>query len=380
MARTPAVCLIALLLLAAIPPSVSARQVVTTEEDRERLAAELKRYFGIVDLYRAGHDTAVRTILTWDAKRLDGIVAILNTAEDPIRAWPQEQLKAAAMLHTDAAMEMLYDDEVRVGFELDLAGRLLQKVGPDVHPFSRDWYANVARKLRSVVLFTVAERFLEDGRKRQPNDPVLLYESGLLHEHIATFAAFLTQVEVPIGPPPRPGGPLQTHADPRPGPGRDPSILEQRRALARADDWLTAALKLDGSNELAQLHLGRVYMLRGNQKASTLLERLARSADPSTAYLAAMFVGAMATRNARYDAAEQHYRTALSKMPSAHSAHIALSETLMRLGRGDESRSVVRALILQPADKFIDPWWLYLSDSPDDLRRRLAALRRAVRR
>lgn len=362
------------------PASAYARQVVTTEEEREQWAAELKRYRAVVNTYRTGDNTAVKTILAWDTKRLDAIVAAVDTTNDATRPWTIEQLKAAAMLHTDAAHDRLYEDERRVGIELDLAGRLLQKAGPEVHGFSRDWYSILTRTLRSVALFTVAEHFLENGRKRQPHDAVLLYESGLLHEHIATFAAFLAQVEAPSGPPPRPGGALQSHAEAGTRVGGHPSVGEQRRALNSAAEWLRDSLIADASSELAQLHLGRVQMLRGNRDASKLLERLAGSAaDSSTAYLATMFLAAMDARNARHASAENRYRAAIDKLPSSQSAYVGLSETLQKLGRGEESREVLGRLLVRPANAVTEPWWWYLSDPADDLRHGLAALRAAVR-
>jgi hypothetical protein len=283
------------------------------------------------------------------------------------------------MLHTDAAMGRLYEDERRVGFELDLASRLLQKGGPALHPFSRDWYSVVSRTLRSVALLTIAERFLEDGRKRQPNDAILLYESGLLQEHTATFAAFIAEVEVTIGPPPRPGSALQSHGEFGSRAGRHPSVAEGRRALTRAAEWFRDAFAIDSSIELAQLHLGRVQMLRGDREAPKLLERLTASSDADTAYLATMFLAASETRNDRHASAEKRYRAAIAKQPSTQSAHIGLSETLLRLGRGDESRDVLRTLLDRPAKSVTDPWWWYLSDSRDELRRRLSALREIVR-
>ena len=360
----------------------SAAQVVTTEEERDQQAAELKRYRALVDAYRGGDDTTVKTILTWDRKRLDAIVTTVDTKHDPTRPiWTKEPLKAAAMLHTDAAMDRLYEDEQRVGFELDLAARLLTKSAPELLEFSREWYSVVARRLRSVALFTVAERFLENGRKRQPNDAVLLFESGVLQEHIATFAAFLTPAEVPTGPPPRLGGPLQSHATPAMKIGGHPSAIGQRRTLNSAADRLTQSLALDGSNELAQLHLGRVQMLRGNRDASKLLERLAQSsAEPATAYLATMFLAGMETRSGQYGSAEERYRAAIEKLPSAQSAYVGLSETLQRLGRGEESREYLRGLLHRPSNTLTEPWWWYLSDPQDAPRRRLAAMRDAARK
>jgi tetratricopeptide (TPR) repeat protein len=371
--------LLAVFLFIPLPlESAFARQVVTTEREREQRAAELKRYRAVVNAYGSGDNTAVRTILSWDTKRLEALVAIVDSSDDPTRPWTGEHLKTAAMLHTDAAMDRLYEDERRVGFELDIAGRLLQKGGPPLHSFSRDWYSVVSRTLRSRTLFTVAERFLDEGRARQPNDAALLYESGLLQEHIATFAAFLAPVEMPGAAPRRPPGPLQLHNEfgSRVGP---PGVAEQRRALTRAAEWFRNSVALDGTSELARLHLGRVQLLRGNGDGSKLLERLTASSDPATAYLATMFIAAMHARNGRHDVAEKWYRGAIAWLPTNQSAYVGLSETLQKLGRGDESREVLRTLLDQPVKSLAEPWWFYLSEPADELRRRLAALRTAVR-
>src|SRR5687767_7162678 len=88
-----------------------AGQVVTTEEEREQRLAELKRYRAVVNTYRSGDNTAVKTILSWDTKQLDALVTTIDSTHDPTRPWTKEHLKAAAMLHTDAAMDRLYEDE-----------------------------------------------------------------------------------------------------------------------------------------------------------------------------------------------------------------------------------------------------------------------------
>jgi tetratricopeptide (TPR) repeat protein len=355
------------------------RQVVTTEEEREQRAAEMKRYRGVVDSYASGDSAAVKNILGWDTKRLEAIVTVIGTSHDPSRSWTPDALRAATMLHTDAAMDRLYEDERRVGFELHVASRLLQKGGPALHAFSRQWYSIVSRTLRSAALFSVDERFLESGRKLQPHDATLLYESGLLQEHLSTFAAFLTPVEIPAGPPPRPGGALQSQGEFGARRGPQPAA-DYRRALNNAAEWFRASLAVDGSSELARLHLGRVQILRGNREGAELLERLTASGDPATAYLATMFLAGMHARDERPELVAKWYRAAIAWLPSAQSPYIGLSETLQKLGRGDEARDVLRTWLDRPSTASADPWWLYLSDSPDELRRQLAALRATVRR
>lgn len=358
-----------------------AQQSDADEQLRARRLADLRQYKAWIDSYHAGDNGAAKQILAWETKRIEAVVAAIDTPDDPFRPWRQERFVTAAMLHTDAAIDRLYEDEARVGFELDLAARLLHRAGPELRAFSRQWYATVARSLRVVALFPLAEKFLEGGRKRLPDDAVLLYESGVLQEHIATFTAYLTGTAMPEGTVarPLPGGPLQSHVA-RDDVARQNSA-EHRRALNNASQWLGDAIRALPSNDLWQLHFGRVRMLRGDGDALKLLEHVAASAaQPETSYLASMFIAAAHARSGRHEQAERHYRAALAKLPSSQSAYVALSETLQKLGRGDESRQVLDDLLRRPADSRTEPWWWYLADAASDLRRQIAALRETVRK
>ena len=111
-----------------------------------------------------------------------------------------------------------------------------------------------------------AEQFLEIGRGVVPDDPVVLYESGLLQEMFATQ--------------------WRRGARHRDAPGRavacrDPldDVLTNRPVrLDKAEQWLRASLRSDASNVMARLHLGRVQMMRrANDEALELLRGVVES-------------------------------------------------------------------------------------------------------
>jgi tetratricopeptide (TPR) repeat protein len=358
-----------------------ALQEPESSRERTRLEGELKRYHGIVNSYREGKNDAVDAIVAWDRERLKKIVAAAQSPLDVFRPWDVARAQAATMLHTDAAMRLLEAEPDRVSFQLEMATRLLRIAGPDLHPFARSWYIAVSRRLRDRAQLFMAEGLLERGREHLPNDPSVLYESGVLHEQIATFAAVITET-VTSTPPPfsrGPGTSLQSMASTsRSEVNRN--IQERRRALDRAHGWLRDAVRADSSSELSQLHLGRVQVLRGNDSdGAKLLQRLTSSADPDTCYLATMFLGAMHQRRGRHDQAEAMYRRAIDKIPSAQAAYVALSEVLQKLGRGDESRGVLDDLLRHPAAKRTEPWWWYLAEPAGEARQRLDVLRASVR-
>jgi tetratricopeptide (TPR) repeat protein len=369
----------AVVLLAGAASHVDARQNPETARERSRLEWELKRYHGIVNAYREGKDDSIAEILAWDPERLTKIVAAAQSPLDMFRPWDAPRVKAAAMLHTDAAIRVL-TDEARLGFHLSLAGRLLQVAGPDLHPVARAWYIAVSRLLRERAMLFVAEGLLERGRKLLPRDAAILYESGVLQEQIATFAAFITETVFELPAPRSHSGALQTTNERSRLPANR-HVMDQADALDKAAASLGDAVDADPSHELARLHLGRVQILRGKQaEGLKLLAPLAASAvETDTAYLATMFLGAMHHRRGRYAEAEQMYRAAIDKVPAAQSAYVALSEVLQRVGRGDESRVVLLGVLRTPAVSRTEPWWWYLAEPIADAKQRVDALRKSAR-
>ena len=372
-------CGILLTLLASLP--VNAGQDPEAGGERRRVQGELKRYHGIINAYREGKDDAVDEILDWDPERLKRIVAAAQSSDDVFRPWDAPRTRAATMLHTDAAMRLMDREPDRVSFQLEMAAQLVQMAGPDLHPFARTWYIAVSRSLRDRALLFVDEGFLERGRKHLPGDPTVLYESGVLQEQIATFAAFITETLVSTPPPfSRGPGANLTSMGSFSGSEATRNIQERTRALDRAYGWLRDSIRADAASELAQLHIGRVQVLRGNDAEGVkFLERLTSSADTDSAYLATIFIGAMHQRRGRHDQAEQLYRRAIEKVPTAQAAYVALSDALQKLGRGDESRAVLIDLLSHPPGSRTEPWWWYLAEPVGEARERLDALRAAVR-
>jgi tetratricopeptide (TPR) repeat protein len=283
------------------------------------------------------------------------------------------------MLHTDAALRVL-DDEARGRVQLTVAGQLLRMGGEGLHSFARTWYVTVSRALRDRTRLSLAEGLLERARKHLPGDPIVLYESGVLEEQIATFSAFITETVTEIPVPRSPGGGQVLGQ--MSGTGTNRNVVEWRRTLGNAAEWLRNALEAHPTSELAQLHLGRVQGLRGNyDEAAKLLQPLAASTtDTETAYLATMFLGALHERRGRHNDAEQMYRRAAVRIPASQVSYVALSEVLLKLGRGDESRDVLLDLLRRPAETRTEPWWWYLGEPIEDAKRRLDALRGSVRK
>ena len=306
----------------------------------------------------------------------------LEQVADP-RPWDRDLFEAAVMLHTDAALaltENRSEDSTSlepVLFHVDVAGQLLKLAASrwDIHGFASRWYVAVARVLRDRNWITTAERHLEFGRNRLPNDPGTLYESATLAE------LFATATQLPGAQPQDPRG--ATRAVQRDTwSGVQFGQLRQRRAgyLNRAASWLDQSLeRVD--DPLARLHLGRIQMLLKNpDDAERQLRAALTSPDESTAYLARLFIGALYERQHRLIDALEAYRSADERFPLQQSASIAQSELLRRLDRGDEARAVLQRLLDSNSGERDDPWVRYFFERPGMADARLDEIRQTVRR
>jgi tetratricopeptide (TPR) repeat protein len=356
-----------------VPTVLAARTTVSLQSGNTRRAIDdLNVYRALIIEFRKGNDDIVAELLTWEQKRLRTAIALIDTPFDPMKPWPADLSRSATIMHTDAAIRCLDDKAVEaVFFHLLIARDHLQRGGRELDSFASRWVFAVSRFMRSRGRILEAERLLEVGRGIVPADPVVLYESGLLQEMFATHWETAA-----------PGIATRTTQDIA---RRDPldAVLKNRPArLDRAEHWLRASLRSNPSNVMARLHLGRVQMMRrANDEALELLRGVLDSTtDRATAYLAAMFTGALHEREGHPTEAVLAYRQAIDRFGQGHSAYLALSEVLQRAGRGDESRAVLLGVLTEDPHTRREPWSWYFIEPPDIARERLEAVRREGRR
>ena len=97
--------MIALRVIALLLLALTADQVAGQTPERVRLEDTLKAYHALLDAYQQGDDKSVVEIGTWEQKRLLEVLGAVHRSGDIVREWDQGHFQAAAMLHTDAAME-----------------------------------------------------------------------------------------------------------------------------------------------------------------------------------------------------------------------------------------------------------------------------------
>ena len=343
---------------------------------------DLRQYHAFIDDYRRGNTEGLGALLRWDRKRILRVLALVDTPKDPIRPWGAGRFKAAVMIHTDAALELMERTETENALQhLDVSSQLLKKAGQDVRDQVGRWHQAVVRHMRSRNWLPAAEQFLASGRERWQHDSIVLYESGTLQELLAGDTSLPTVVNVSDR---SMGSTVRMAPAPATGPLTAAMLDDVKRhrlsRLQRAAGWLEESLKGDPSNVRAALHLGRVQTLRNRHaNALELLPAASRHSDPAVAYLGLLFTAALHERQGRTDDALQAYGGAIARYQLNQAAHIGMSALLQRTGRGDQSRALLRLVVDAVPSSRRDPWWSYLQEPSEVALARLDALRREAR-
>jgi tetratricopeptide (TPR) repeat protein len=336
---------------------------------------DLQAYHSLVMAYRRGDDEAVRKILEWNRRRIEETLALVNRGSDPWRPWDPVRVAAAAMLHTDGAIHLVESGKGDQAFDqLASAGRLLEITadGSDIRPFAARWYVAVSRYLRGIVELAVSERLLEHGRSWLPGDPRVLFESGTLQELLAGRPS--------IAPLPS-ASETDAYSTRRLTEAVRRMTVQRGHRLSTGREWLRKSLDADGSNAETRLHLGRVLMLQGDDRqALEIFQSVRSAADRSVTYLAILFTGGVHERRGTLGNAVDSYQEAVTILPQAQAAYVALSEALQRSGRGDHARAVLEKLLAEPREPRHEPFWTYFFEPTELVHNRLAELRAESRR
>ncbi len=345
--------LLAVLLLAA-PSSALAQSGKLTPAYEEALRR-----------YRAGDRAgATAEVCAWPEERARHQVAVLSASARA--AGSCSDCAAALMLHTDCALEARRGggaprphESVAVAIAGIMKDDLVRR------SFVVRWHGAMAGLAVGENRWDDAVTWAECGLRDFPDSGEMLLVLGSIEETLGTLGV----APAPSGAPTDLG-----RRFPNVVPRTDP-----RHRLVKARRLLRAALDAAPGLQEARLRLGRVAWRLGEaaEARSALEEVLAARSEPSTVFLARLFLGRLQEDDGRLDEAARSYAAALALDPRCQSAHLALSHVRLRQGDSAAARREAEEAV-KPAGyrQRSDPLWLYPWGAAVDAEERLAALRR----
>ena len=312
--------------------------------------AQSSSYRELVDSYRDGRAVAKHLV----AMPRDAVVAAVDDAVSKT-GWQWEDLRAAAMLHSEACVAAPTGGACE--FHVMQAERLLERtvaLSPRQEDFAWRWYHVMSR-----LLSALGQKSLARGIDKQATEKWRLDRGRV---------SYLLGLDLEQRGSREPLSPVGS------GPNSYDKIGARASYFAQAGELFTRALSYRPDLTVAALHLGRIRMLQENSGEATAFFRSALTdVDPAVRYLAALFLGTLEERDRHFEAAEKLFRDAIGYVPYGQSAPLALSELLSRTGREADARRVLAARLLRIDTEVLEPFWAYGLD--DTLATRFDLLR-----
>jgi tetratricopeptide (TPR) repeat protein len=295
-------------------------------------------YIEAVDLFRRGEDELA-------LKKLAGIMAFEATRErDALfialdSKWRGESeraaatMRGAAMLHTARAFAALSrNNNGEFRYQLLFAQSFVDKLASRDRrePFAHTWPLMILALLQEGRMVLAATEFGRRVRDPAGDSPELLLALGATEE----MAWWIHHEE-----------------DADPGVKGDLKDAERhyRQALIIAPTFIEARLRL-----------GRVLALRDDPEGIKILGQIGESAESPFRYLARLFEGDVFEKRGDTAEAERRYSAAVSLMPTAQSAYMALAHVRHARGARAEAAQDVRSSAgVKNAPDTADPWFWY---------------------
>ena len=307
-------------------------------------------YRALIDAYRGGQRTALDRIRT--ATEADVHDWIEGARQDRGRTWTVEDLRAAAIAHTEAWARALADRRPESAvLHLRAATHLFERVrdkGPAYSYYIDRWRTVVQGVLARLDNPRQAEEFESRASALFPTHPRRVLAARAFHEGLTAERL------------------ASEYRGERAENFRVFYEDSRRRWWRSATGSYLTALNLDPSYEMAALHLGRISVLLGESaEAARRFTNLVDAGDPRIRYLARLFLGSLAEREGRDAEAESAYRSALAAYPWGQAASVALSQLFSRTGQETAARAIIAEMGGRGAS--VEPFWTYLLPARLDL-------------
>lgn len=305
----------------------------------------LHLYAAIVEQYRTDPERAAERAASLSPVGLSKAVAETRAKET---AWTDTQLRAAMLLHLEAALLLAGQKDDRTWAQVQAGQDLGDTIARDWDNawFVHQWYGVITRVMTDKARVRTIKRYWES---REWLQAIVWFEKGL-HAERRTLIA-----------PPRGFANLNVRTYDTP---------DFRQALPDLERAAASGVLVSA------LHAGRIRMMRGDDDdARRLFEKATVASTPSTRYLSHLLLGSMDERDGELASAERHYADASKVFPYAQSGHVALASLFARSGRARQANAEIAHTPPGDAARLLfDPWWMFMPPDPFDQAATLTSL------
>jgi tetratricopeptide (TPR) repeat protein len=295
-------------------------------------------YLEAINLYRRSEDELALSTLAGIgssdlARERDALGAAFESTARDAAEWAGVTIRGAVMLHTAAAFSALErNNSGAFRFQFTFAQTYADKLASaNRHaPFVRTWRLLVLALFQEARTLAAADQFSHRVRDPHGDSAELLLAFGATEE----MAWWMRHEE-----------------------DTDPGV---KGDLKDAERHYRQALILAPNLTEARLRLGRVLALRDEAEGLKILGQIDRSVELAYQYLARLFEGDLVEKRGDTAEAERRYSAALSLIPSAQSANMALAHVRHARGARAEAAQDVRSSTgARDVADTADPWFWY---------------------
>jgi tetratricopeptide (TPR) repeat protein len=354
------------------------------------LAPTPERWLDAVERHVAGADDQwVSQVQAWSLDDLQAALSALGRLDRPNA---DAVLKRASVLHTDVAIlrhkpggynlpdngrpSVLIRDGETLGsgagtYHWAFARLCLARLRLPVDEYERRWYQAVAATLHQFGDYPELELHFEKGAGRFPDDPILEFYAGAMHEAYSGPHVQRSR-----------DGQERLPSNSRTGP---PAALPgtERKEQELAADAFRRALKADASLVEARIRLGEVLDAQGkhDEAAAELQRALTATLTPRLEYWGRLLLGRAEHARDHLDAAARAFERARVLFPDAPAPVFGLSQVARDRGERDTALTRLRELPnAMTLSLDADPWWNYYWTHDPDAPTLLRALWATVNR
>lgn len=295
-------------------------------------------YGEAIDLFRAGQDdlaikklAPVTTYEIRDGRETLFAAFVGKQREASERA--ASTMRAAALLHTERAFAALAaDNQGEFRNQFAFAESYIDKLVAADHrsPFAQKWRVLILAFFHEGRMVLAASQFARRAHDAGGDSAEFLLALGVTEEMA-----------------------WRIHHEEDVDPGMKGDLKDAERHYRQA-------LILSPDLVEARVRLGHVLMLRDDAEGMKILAQVGEGAEVSDRYLANLFEGEALENRGDLAEAERRYAAAVSLIPTAQSAYLALAHVRHARGaRADAAEAIRSTAQASGAGDISDPWFLY---------------------